>query len=848
MNDPKINARYKIQDAGHRLYRILSFKSCILSFVSFMMLCSIAGRAWSFFAIVQGSKPMCSIVVPENPSIQEEFAVQELTHFVEKFTEVRLGKIPDSEPLPEGNVILIGTPYNNRYIAELYDRGLVSREKDLAEEEFIARTVRDRGRDFLMIVGGGNRGAIYGVYALVEKMIENITELSPPVDLDFHVDRVYSLVVRALNVRSAPFYPVRCTLSKDSFAWLSRHRVNVSGAEGVWSGTGIDDGLGTAFKYVHDKQFDDMQDEPYRERLMRVSTLQTRLRELSRRGIDSYLFMYVMGESTKAMLRNHPELLEDAVLYPHSRNGVWYKPISWTKPEARRMIRELAKSIVRTYSPWLTGFHLRSWGGETFAPAGNNKEQQELLWEIYFDIMDAAREIDPDFKLLISGYDQYWLRDPDRIHAARLPRETLLMHKWGIDGEPTDDPDIEVEFINSIGKHGQRILVLSHDVEEVMPLWMLEADMFVEGVRKYADNSNVDGLGGFTLQGEAGLTHLDKLVSARIGWNPYEDHVALMRNYLANQYGAMAASHILAALRTNSLALSDYFSDYAGSLSLTGKYGDGSRGYATRFWNIIGREAAKDTLSIPDVETAEYAKERFASLLPRQQEAANEMAAARERVRPVSTQADRNYSDSLHLMKMWVRFFESRSRLVEAREAGLRGSDREQIMQKLSSAVEYSREMQMEISEIKQFTNIFNYDDRSARESLIAAIDEEIRFLRSFDPSGIIITSGQSEESGEASLLIAELVSHPNPMNDRATFCYNLTSDADEVTMVIYTIRGKRVRTIVGASARAGYNEESWAGKDDDGRKLASGTYFYKIVAERNDKRVQRIGKLSIVR
>ena len=85
-------------------------------------------------------------------------------------------------------------------------------------------------------------------------------------------------------------------------------------------------------------------------------------------------------------------------------------------------------------------------------------------------------------------------------------------------------------------------------------------------------------------------------------------------------------------------------------------------------------------------------------------------------------------------------------------------------------------------------------------------------------------------------------------MSGRATFCYNLTSDADEVTITIYTILGKRARTIAGASARTGYNEESWEAEDDDGRKLASGTYFYKMVVERDGEKVQEIGRLSIIR
>ncbi len=822
-------------------------KILILCFVSFMLLFPVFEHAWGAFAIVQNNRPSCSVVVSEKLTPQEEFAVEDLNYFVERFTGATLADKPDSEPLPDGNVILIGAPDNNRYIGELQDRGLVSRIKDSAEEEFIVKVVHDGNRDFLIIMGGKSGGVIYGVYALVEEMIASITGLIPA-DPDFYVERVSSLSVGMLNIRSAPFYPVRCALSQEDPTWMTRHRLNVSGAEGVWSGTGIDDGLGTAFKYIHDWQFDDMQDEAFSRRSERITTLRERIRKLDARGIDSYLFMYVMGEPTKAMMKNHPELLEDAVDYGASRNGRWYQPISWTKPEAREMIKELVKSIVRTYSPWLTGFHLRAWGGEARAPAGNDEEQQELLWEIYSDIMDAAREINPNFKLLISGYDQYWLRDPDRIHIANLPRETILMHKWGIDGEPTSDPGIPAEFINTIGIHGLRILILSHDTEEAMPLWMVEGDLFVEGVRKYADNIELNGLGGFTLQGEGGLTHLDKLVSARIGWNPYEDHVALMSNYLTSYYGLSAAERILAALRINSLTLSDYFSDYAGSLSVTGQYGKGSRGYATRFWDVIGQKAVEDTLSIPDAETVAYTAERFASLIPRQQEAANEIAAGRNSARFVSAESERDYFDGLHLMKMWVRLFESRLRLVESLEVGFKGGSREQVMQKLSSAIEYSREMQMEIAEIKRFTRIFHYDDFSARQSLVTTVEEEIEFLKNFDPSELIRTPEQEEKIEEVELSITELISHPNPMSNRATFCYELTASADEVTINIYTVLGKRVRTITGASARAGYNEEMWEAKDDDGKKLASGTYLYKITAKRDDREVQKISKLSIVR
>src|SRR3970040_833124 len=113
-----------------------------------------------------------------------------------------------------------------------------------------------------------------------------------------------------------------------------------------------------------------------------------------------------------------------------------------------------------------------------------------------------------------------------------------------------------------------------------------------------------------------------------MNWAPEVDYLKLLENSLSTQYGAEAAKGILNALRLNSRVLSSYFSDYAGSLSIGGRYGNGSASFATRFWDIIGAGAVNDTLSIPNVETARVALNRFTQLLSEQQNAANQMQQA----------------------------------------------------------------------------------------------------------------------------------------------------------------------------------------------------------------------------
>jgi len=828
-------------------YHITRYLLSITYYFICFLLFLITNHALCDFVIVQNGKPVCLIVIPENPSEQEKFAINELNFYVNKITRTVLDIRSDSMPIQSGNIILIGTYENNKYINSLYKKRLLQNVDNLKDEEFIVANISDDNINMLVTTGKPERGVIYAVNRLIEEMISNATGLNP-VDLDFDLPIRTTLSIKDMNIRSKPFYPIRCTISQEDPIWLSRHRINISGAEGVWTGTGIDDGLGTAFKYVYDSQFEDMQDESVPKRMNRINDLRKRLWDLRDRGIETYLFMYVMGEPTKAIMANHPELLEDKVKYQNSRNGEWYQPISWTKPEARDLIKRLVKSIIKTYSPTLTGFHLRSWGWETRAPNGDNSQLQKALWDIYSDIINSALEVDPNFKFIISGYDSVWLKDPDRTNLARLPKGTILMQKWGIDGEPTNDPEIKISFINDVSKYGHKAVIISHDVEEVMPLWMIEADLFAEGLRKYSVNPYLNGLGGFTLQGEGGLAILDKIVSSRLIYDPNEDYVSLMKNYLIRGYGEKSAQYILSGLRKNTNVLSDYFSDYAGTLSLTGKYGDGSRGYATRFWNIIGKSAVKDTLSIPNIKSVEYAKERLSSLLPRQQDSANDMYNAKVSLLPSSDQYLSDYMDSMHLMRMWSRFFASRLCLVEAREIGLKGGSRESLIRKLSSAIEYSKEMSNEIAEIKYFIDVFNYTDDSARESLIALIDEEIRFLSDVDPEIISSTNDQNENDEKAIFSIKDILLHPNPVSSSATFCYTLGLGADEVTITIYTILGRRIKTINCTSIDKGYNEEAWDIRDEAGNMLSSGTYLYKIVAIKDDKKVYKIGKFSVIR
>ena len=581
--------------------------------------------------------------------------------------------------------------------------------------------------------------------------------------------------------------------------------------------------------------------------------MRERFDALNRRGIDSYLFMYVTGEATEALIKERPNLFGPPVAYGTSRNTASYLPFCWSKPEVHNLMRRLVKEIVFTY-PTLAGLHLRSWGNETRAcncpECGDRSERgQHLLWQLYFTLINAAREVRSDFKFFISGYDRSWLKDPDSLYIRQLPEGTIFSQKWGIDGEPVPNAEVPIEQLKIYGELGHHFIVLSHDVEEVMPLWMLEGDMFAEGVRQLANDPDALGLGGFTVQGaHQGFGRLDRVLSVRLNWDIDIDYVRLLENDLTTRVGSDAARLILKALRINSWTLSSYFGDYAGSLSVTGKYGDGSRGFATRFWDIIGKRAVEDILSIPDLDSARYAVGRYTRLLDQQHSAADEIAKALEIAIPASPKEAADLSDTVHLMRLWSLLFESRTRLVEAVIIGYEIGTENHIRTKLDKAIELSRLMLPVVQSIEAFVPVFGYSNNTLEASVINKIDEEIAWLSNLDANSLIL-SGDSD-SGQKSppIEVRSFYSHPNPSRDRTTLTYELSRDADEVSILIYTTSGRRIRRLGNAPTRRGYNEVMWDGRDEEGEPLANGTYISKIHATSDGHDTQAAGRIAILK
>ncbi len=801
--------------------------------------------------IAVSGEPRATLQIGANASAQEQFAAEEIQSFIQEFTGAKLDIRTNRQQTETQTAIVLGTPKSNPTIAALQADIELSLGEELGEEGYRIKTAEIGTEIVIIVTAHTQRGVIYGAYAFIEKCITALTGLTP-VHPEIMVNRAQELLVPFINETSAPFYPVRAVLEIENPDWLARHRINMSGGEGVWTGTGIEDGFGTAFKYVDTPAFEALQDEPLAQRRQRIATLQDRFNALKRRGIDAYLFMYVTGEPTEALIQQRPDVLGPEVLYGASRNEVSYRPFCWSRPEFHTLAKELIQAIVHTY-PTLAGFHLRSWGYETRAcdcpECGDRTEKgQAKLWQVYFTIIDAAREVRPDFKFYISGYDSSWLKDAEGDYARQLPKGTIFSRKWGADGEPVADAGVPIPQIRALGEIGHRFIVLSHEVEEVMPFWMLESDMFVQGVRQLANDPEVIGLGGFTVQGATqGLGYLDRLVSARLNWDIELDYFQLLLNELIARYGTEAAPHILNALRVNGWNMASYFSDYAGSLTVGGTYGSGSAGLATRFWTLIGPRAVEDTLAIPEFKIAKFAANRFTALLAPQQQAANQIRAATEIAEPFDLEATEDLSDTLHLMELWVLLFESRTKLVDAITLGYQLGTAEAIHAKLISATEFSKSIQPHIKAIKEFIPLFGYSHRTIEAELLNTLNAEADWLTNFDYQ-TLQKHDTDFSPDDASLQIWDIHNYPNPVKRETTFTYRLSLDADEVSITIYTTSGRRVAVLKNASGNEGYNEHKWDGRNDDGVLLANGVYFYRIRAITGEQTTQLLGRLAVLR
>jgi hypothetical protein len=102
------------------------------------------------------------------------------------------------------------------------------------------------------------------------------------------------------------------------------------------------------------------------------------------------------------------------------------------------------------------------------------------------------------------------------------------------------------------------------------------------------------------------------------------------------------------------------------------------------------------------------------------------------------------------------------------------------------------------------------------------------RDLRQFGPVTAI------EEALSAPVMPATLAlhrAHPNPFNARTTVRFDLPR-AGPTELAIYDATGRRIRSLVDETLPPGFHSVEWDATDQRGHRVASGVYFYRLLAE----------------
>jgi flagellar hook assembly protein FlgD len=81
---------------------------------------------------------------------------------------------------------------------------------------------------------------------------------------------------------------------------------------------------------------------------------------------------------------------------------------------------------------------------------------------------------------------------------------------------------------------------------------------------------------------------------------------------------------------------------------------------------------------------------------------------------------------------------------------------------------------------------------------------------------------------------------YPNPFNP-ATEIKFAVAGPGRVVLRIYDIVGRPVRTLLDDTKERGYHAVVWDGRDDSGRPVASGVYFYSIQAPGCEERKKMV-------
>lgn len=72
----------------------------------------------------------------------------------------------------------------------------------------------------------------------------------------------------------------------------------------------------------------------------------------------------------------------------------------------------------------------------------------------------------------------------------------------------------------------------------------------------------------------------------------------------------------------------------------------------------------------------------------------------------------------------------------------------------------------------------------------------------------------------------------PNPFNPTTRIRYDVPAGAGQISLRVYDVTGRQVRTLIDGFETEGRKSLVWDGRDDRGRQVASGVYYAVLLSE----------------
>jgi Flagellar hook capping protein len=94
----------------------------------------------------------------------------------------------------------------------------------------------------------------------------------------------------------------------------------------------------------------------------------------------------------------------------------------------------------------------------------------------------------------------------------------------------------------------------------------------------------------------------------------------------------------------------------------------------------------------------------------------------------------------------------------------------------------------------------------------------------------------------ESEIPVYFLSNYPNPFSSSTTISFDLhRRGAEGAKINIYNIKGQLVRKLEGSISNLGFGKAVWDGRDENGKPVSSGIYFYKLETDNSKSQIRKM-------